>query len=312
MEIIRPDNDGERRRALALLLSKPELSPSELDHNIEHLIRYTEKHGLSLEECLVAQENGRAIAACLCIDSPGRTTSVFIPAGSRLNRISQEVLALLREASVQAEARRIRLMQAMLTPEAKDEAAVFRQADFELVASLIFMENDLARAWPKDALSPQVEWVSYSQDKHLLFANTIEGSYIESLDCGSLNGLRNMDDILASHRAVGRFDPQLWQIATVNGQAIGAILLACLPDRWSFEVVYMGLLKSWRGRGYGSVLLKHALEISRERAGTALALTVDVRNAPAIKLYERFNFQENFRRDAWIKILPEQNTSAND
>jgi ribosomal protein S18 acetylase RimI-like enzyme len=47
------------------------------------------------------------------------------------------------------------------------------------------------------------------------------------------------------------------------------------------------------------------MEISHQRAGSAFALTVDVRNQPAIDLYARFGFKEISRRDAWIKILPE-------
>jgi mycothiol synthase len=306
MEIIRPKDMAERRRALALLLSRPELTQSELDHNIDHLIRYVQKSNLSVDECLVARQNGQNVAACLCIDSPGRTASVFIPDASRLPRITPEVLALLEHAATQAEQRRIRLMQAMLASDAKHEATIFRQAGFNLIAQLIFMENDLLRPLPPARLPVStVNWITYSQDTHSMFAKTIEGSYIESLDCGSLNGLRDIEDILASHRAVGQFEPKLWFLAQIGGEPVGVILLAYLPDRWSFELVYMGLLKDWRGRGYGTALLAHGLEVAQARAGSAFALTVDIRNQPAIGLYQRFGFKEISRRDAWIKILPE-------
>ena len=45
---------------------------------------------------------------------------------------------------------------------------------------------------------------------HALFAETILQTYRDSLDCPGLNGVRQIEDIIAGHKASGEFDPALW------------------------------------------------------------------------------------------------------
>ena len=65
-------------------------------------------------------------------------------------------------------------------------------------------------------------------------------------------GVRSGDDIIEGHRATGRFVPDRWRLGQVEGEPEAAVvlLLSDIPDRDVWEVVYLGLTPSARGRLY--------------------------------------------------------------
>src|SRR5690348_13385932 len=101
-----------------------------------------------------------------------------------------------------------------------------------------------------------------------------------------LEGLRSLDDVLASHRAGGRFVADRWQVGRVRGEpgSAAVLLLSGVPDRDAWEVAYLGLTPPARGRGLGRAVLAHAAALARPHAAR-LELAVDVRNLPAHHLY---------------------------
>ena len=58
----------------------------------------------------------------------------------------------------------------------------------------------------------------------------------------------------------------------------------------------MGLLKEYRRQGLGSRLLKETLSVAKKRGLERVELDVYASNAPAVKLYEKFNFQIEGRK----------------
>jgi len=303
MQITQPATDTERRKALRLLLMRPDLSTAELDRQIDLLERYCQQRDLSLANCLVAEGDDDLATVCLCIDSPGRAASVFLPSNLSDTTTTNALTRLLAETADRARQRNVQFLQSLIPPQAVDEENIYRQAGFKSLAELIYMEADLTRPSPPAHIADALTWIAYSGDAHALFARVVEDTYEDSLDCGSLNGLRNIEDILATHRATGEFDPAAWLVPHCDGEPVGAVLLAATPEQSAWEVVYMGLLPTWRGRGYGSALLRRAMALARERAALRLTLAVDQRNAPARRLYGRFGFVETSRRHAWIHIL---------
>jgi ribosomal protein S18 acetylase RimI-like enzyme len=69
-----------------------------------------------------------------------------------------------------------------------------------------------------------------------------------------------------------------------------------------WEVVYLGLTPEARGRGLGRAAVSHAVELARTHAHL-IELAVDVRNRPALKLYESTGFQIVDRRAVHIRAL---------
>jgi hypothetical protein len=136
-----------------------------------------------------------------------------------------------------------------------------------------------------------------------LFAQTIFRTYQQSLDCPSLNGLRDMEDVLAGHKSSGEFDPRLWGLLCEGDEPRGVLLLARMQPAEALELVYLGLTPDARGRGIGDLLMGQAMSVaSAERAGR-LSLAVDSGNTPALKLYYRHGLQRVGAKDALMRRL---------
>jgi len=303
MIITQPVDDTECRAALVFLVDQPDLSDTELDRHVDTLLRHADRYRFSLEQCLIARESGRIVASCLAVDAPGRTTSLFLPGRRHFPHIAQAVARLIDEACSKAYQRNVQLIQAIIPPDADHEAELYRQAGFRHLAELIYLETDLTQPIAMNSSVPSLKYTTYNAETHALFSEVIEATYEGSMDCGSLNGARDIEDILASHRATGLFDANRWLVGFAEERPVGAVLLAENVQHRAWEVVYVGLLPAWRRQGYGQTLLCHAIQFARDAAATQMTATVDARNKPARGLYARFGFVELFRRSAWIKLL---------
>ncbi|MFI4915217.1 MAG: GNAT family N-acetyltransferase [Phycisphaerales bacterium JB060] len=138
----------------------------------------------------------------------------------------------------------------------------------------------------------------------------LDDSYIDTLDCPALCGMRRTSDIVASHAAIGRPELAIWQIVRHEGRPAGAVLLACLPEQRCYELVYIGLGPSLRGIGLGERLLRNAIDqiAARIRRATrpgkwSLTCAVDIENQPAVELYRRLDFMSFDRRIACVHGL---------
>jgi ribosomal protein S18 acetylase RimI-like enzyme len=119
-----------------------------------------------------------------------------------------------------------------------------------------------------------------------------------------LEGARSLDDIIESHRATGRFVAERWQMGQIPGkpEEASVLLMADVPGRGVWEIVYLGLTPQARGRGLGREILEHALEMARCHV-SRLELAVDCRNIPAARLYQSAGFITRDRRTVHLAIL---------
>lgn len=129
----------------------------------------------------------------------------------------------------------------------------------------------------------------------------LERTYEGTLDCPELFGLRETADILASHRACGRHDPDLWWVAMRGDRAVGCALFNPYPEQGSIELVYLGLSPDARGQGLGAGLLTLGLQSLARMNMQRVACAVDERNAPARRLYDRLGFSRFDTREAFVR-----------
>jgi ribosomal protein S18 acetylase RimI-like enzyme len=61
---------------------------------------------------------------------------------------------------------------------------------------------------------------------------------------------------------------------------------------WIYDIE---VLPSYRGKGVGEALMRHALKVSRERGFGQAGLMVNSKNKVALSLYEKLGFQTEFR-----------------
>ena len=94
------------------------------------------------------------------------------------------------------------------------------------------------------------EWRPFEAILETEFRAVLQQTYIGSLDMPELDGVRSLDDIMESHCAAGRFVADRWWLGRVvhKPDAAAVLLLAEIPGRDVWEVIYLGLTPSARTR----------------------------------------------------------------
>jgi GNAT superfamily N-acetyltransferase len=235
---------------------------------------------------------------------PGRTAIVFAPAPGAPGVVLPDQQRLLAVGLERLGINQLYYVQSLVEPEAKGKRKLLQEGGFRHLTQLIYQQRGATFPWFDPPDSEAAVWVDYAETRHDAFARLLRATYEDSLDCPELTGLRPIDAAIASHKAAGVFDPALWEIACVDGEHAGCILLAPLSYGSLLEIVYMGVAAGWRRRGVGTLLLRRALQQCRALGKGELTAVVDQRNEPARRLYARFGFRQTVRREAYIYTYP--------
>jgi ribosomal protein S18 acetylase RimI-like enzyme len=244
------------------------------------------------------------ISAALLIESPGRLGAVLIPPSIPYGLKREATVAVLKEMKCCASRDSLAVLQSLLGAEDTEQAALYADAGFEFLAELVYLERPASAASPRFKIAEEPEFAPFTPDTEHLFLHVLGETYRASLDCPPLAGVRRTEDVLATHRATGIFDSNNWQLASLRGRLAGILLLAGVPGRRAYEIVYVGVVPEARGRGVGDALLARAVEVCRRGGEADLTLAVDSNNRPACRLYRRWSFREVQRRQAWFCAVP--------
>ena len=249
-------------------------------------------------------QRGRFERVLLAVPAPGRTAMVFITRPTRASDVQPSAL-LIDSASKAMGQFGIALAQVLIDPRESREQQSFEAGGFTRLAELSYLERSI----PSPKLAPQPNWpdgvtVEACVDPtDPVWATTLEQTYVGTLDCPGLLGLRNINDVIAGHQAVGAFEAGLWTLLRVDGAPAGVLLLNPTPASRSIELVYLGLAPSARGRGLGCLLLEHGLSLVAGRSERVITLAVDEQNQPALRLYSDAGFHPMLRRTAYIRSI---------
>lgn len=212
----------------------------------------------------------------------------------------------------------VRLAQGLPEPSEKWAVGAFEGAGFRRVGNLAYLRRSLKGERTRSAgeidWPPGIRVVPFSDLPPVLrtdgtLIEALESSYVDTLDCPELCGLRETADVLASHRATGIWDPSMWWVVFDGepgngGRASGCLLLNRCPEQRAVELVYVGLSPSVRGRGIASRLLGLAIaSAARGPATDELTCAVDRRNQPALNLYGRAGFKAIAERVAFVRPI---------
>ncbi len=290
------------RRVLRWTLASPDQSRGELERQVNSFLEYCRALALDDGRHWLAMLDGRVAAACTCLPSPGRTAMLFLPDGDVLRPSVGDVERLVRWVLEAQPDLKNHLVQCLLREQDLVNQRALQAAGFRDLAVLRYMEGPVHRDQEAESRSEcrGAAWVEYRADRHGQFAAVIAATFEDSLDCPGLNGLRSIEEVIAGHQAVGKFDPQRWLLLSIDGEAAGCILFGENPLRPVLELTYMGLTPRWRGRGLGRYLLRHGLALAYRPGVESVTVAVDSANTPAIRLYDTAGFRETARRLAMI------------
>jgi len=287
--------------ALRLLLCGPAGLAN--DEQVLDFISLARDRGINLNELWVAHRNGTILWTLLPVLSPGRTMLLFTPARISRQTPFDAVRQLVDAISEHYRGQDVHLAQFLIDPADRSIANLYEKCGCITLAELLYLQRTLRRTIARPPLGDGLSLVNYSRQAHSPFADAIARSYQQSLDCPALNGLRNIEDVIAGHQATGEFDPSLWFLLLEHNQPMAVLLLSDSVQPRTLELVYLGLVVSARGRGLGDFMMKLALAAVSEHDCQTLSLAVDSRNTPAMNLYFRHGLTRVASRLAMIRDL---------
>ena len=300
--VYRPAARDEVGAALALVLGSAGY-PADNAHVVD-FIGFAQRRGINVSGAWVADAGGVLAWALLPVVSPGRSMLLLTPAAGPSDAARSSAAGGLVDAACAHFAERdVQLAQVLLDPADAASQRLYEGRSFQRVAHLIYLQATPRRKAAAPALPLGVRWVGYGPETHALFARTIAATYQDSLDCPRLNGLRDMEDVIAGHKASGEFDPRLWGLLCEGEEPLGVLLLSRAAPADTLELVYLGLAPAARGRGLGGVLMRQALAAAAACGAGRLSLAVDADNQPALKLYYRHGMQRVGAKLALMRLL---------
>jgi len=260
---------------------------------------------VSLDNCLVCRRGSRIVGVLLLVSQSDGTMYVW-PAETLDGLHPQDDLeirrALYQEAISVVDAPGIWIGQSLLETHQDEQSLELAQHGFPRLTDLVFMKCSVP-VLPEDAVSadsPRTEiWESEPFDvaaNGAEFAALVEQTYESTCDCPELNGTRDGWESLESHRQAGEYSPERWRLYRYEGQPAGLLLLAQHPPEAVWEVVYFGITPRFRGMGFGQRVLESGIDLAQKNGIREIVLAVDVRNSPAMRLYEELNFTQFDRR----------------
>lgn len=311
---MRPARADERHEALLRALVPPGARTSEAQARVEAFESYLRLNPAAHPHIAVAETSGAIVAACICVDFPGR--SALLHFSDPAHGGAEYLQRLLEYHVAGARARGLQIVEALLEETSGGAEEALRAAGFEPLTVLQYLEvylrgpttggeiqgRGVAGGATRGGVSGLV-WRTAEEVPAAELAAIVQRTYERSQDCPALTRVRRAEDNLACHRAVGRYDPRMWQVGYVGGEGAGVVLLNHLGVAETVELVYMGVVPRFRRQGLGRAVLSRGLAVAGAHGARRVTLAVDASNAPACRLYASAGFRQYARRRVWLSVL---------
>jgi len=301
--VIRPVAGQGVEEALRLVFRR--LGADQAEHYVTFVWNEISAGAMSAEGLLEAHRGGARVGAMWVQVQPGRSGLAWPPqcvpgeSGAAADRLMAAACRLLAR-------RNVCLATALLPVVTPEDDAVLRRSGFEPLASLVYLlcqEPLFSRQQPAGTL----HFEPYEETSEARMTRVVEQTYLGTLDCPALNGLRRTEDVLAGYRATGMFAPERWFFVRHEDRDVGCLLLYDHPREGNMELVYMGLIPSVRGNGWGKEMCAYAQWLTGRAGRQRLVLAVDAANAPAIEMYATAGFRAWERRTVYARTIePEE------
>jgi len=299
----------QRQAALAFLFSR--LPHGERETQLAATLGAVQRGELPLDDLLVAEGDGNLVGVLFTVRQPGRTAFVWPPVVSSRTDHRAVTDLLLRTASARLDEQGVLFSQAVLELNDTDARDDFTRNGFPHAADLLFLRHDLCSISASHQECPP-HVCTYNDSLHDRFARVIEQTYVGTLDCPVLGGVRTGKEALAAHQAAGTFSPSRWLLYRDGETDVGVLLVADWRENDAWEILYFGVIPAARGRGLGCHIVQDALAGAKSAGRSHLLLTVDAANGPALAIYDTLGFTENASRAVHLRIAAAEDRLLND
>jgi ribosomal protein S18 acetylase RimI-like enzyme len=196
----------------------------------------------------------------------------------------------------------IEMTQALLPSKDDASADVLNAVGFQCLAELLYLSCEAERFPATRPSAAELEFEPYSVSIRGRLISVIEQTYRDTLDCVGLNGMRTIDEVIKGYQGTGVFKAENWRIVRAGGQDVGALLLAEHPQARHWELMYMGLAPTARGRGWGQQITEYAKWLAGTARVERIVLGVDATNTPALRMYRASGFEMWDRRTVFVRF----------
>jgi mycothiol synthase len=256
-------------------------------------------------------EDERPIAAAYFTHLPGKVAAL---GGVRFNEEHPEfpplAVELLRGLCVELQQLQFDQIQAILPTEDTATPALLTACGFQQVSMVQYMwltHLDRCPAEPSTrarAASPfagrGLRWLDAAHVPFRRLAQLIDDTFVGTLDCPALNGLRSQQQVLEGFlEGVSLRSVQHWEVLELDGELVGCLFLK-RHDPQIFELGYMGIRPEYRGWGLGHELLARLVIQLQQLAARCVVVAVDADNWPAVQLYLRHGFVPEGQSTVWL------------
>jgi len=275
-------------------------------------LEYSHQHHVPLDAMWsLVDASGVIRATVLGVPSPGGTAMLFATT-PRSPGEQQAIAGLIEHACRGLRELGVELAQVLMDPGDTAAMACFADAQFFTLANLSYMERSIraADARLQAPLPADYAIEPFPTGARAEMVDLLERTYIATLDCPGLVGLRKADDILTGHEAVGDRAAHDWLVLREHGRAVGTLMLNPSSSGGTVELVYLGLAPEARGKGLARLLLRTGISNMSKRRERTITLAVDQLNVPAVSLYSREGFRPMLDRVAMIRSLRNLSTTA--
>lgn len=247
-------------------------------------------------------ERGAIVGAALVQVLPGAVGVIVPPrvTGDRDRFAVEDALASTACAWLRSQG--VKVCQAFASEAERPAMSVLMRSGFQHVTQLSNMRREIDPRGDGLPSGDSLEGEFFSPQLRGTFSQLLLSTYEGTFDCPELNGLRTAEEVFDGYTPEFGRVAGPWFLVKEAGQPIGVVMLdrSGDPDEW--EVSYLGLVPNARGRGWGGKLVRFALDQAAIGSARALALSVDMRNIPAIRSYRRNGFFEYDRQDVYLAI----------
>lgn len=267
------------------------------------MIASARDHGIDLRHMWASYGESGTGPGQVCLAVPGQGRSAMIFVSHPLDAGEEQALSLVIDHACRG-LEGINIFQALLEPHEQAAQRAAHMAGFRNVGTLLYLIRDIPRSGEMESVQDWPEGVRVRRYRHgddPALIRALDMTYEGTLDCPELCGLRRTEDVLASHRAAGEWDPALWWVVERAGRIEGMMLFNPSHEMDAVELVYVGLAPALRGKGLGHRLLRHGLSWLPGLSLSRVTCAVDERNEPARRVYRRLGFVEATRRVALVR-----------
>ncbi len=296
------DRTPPDRAARALRLVFGDLPASDREDQVQMILAGVRSGEMSLEGLLEARREDRLVGAVFSQVQAGHTALVWLPRLLDRDEPATTARALLEAACGLLVDQNVRMVQVVLEIVTGSHDALLRHGGFRHLAELLYLVC-LEEEFPRQEPAGELSFEPHDPTDQDRLIELVDATYQDTRDCPELNGVRPTEDVLAGYRATGEFDPARWLIVRHAERDVGCLLLADHPAQEQWELVYMGLVVSARGQGWGKQIARQAQWLTGRSGQPKLVVAVDSANWPAVDMYESVGFRRWDTRQIYVKEL---------